>query len=180
LITASQALKFLDHEAYAGTRYGNNDEISIEVKNQDIYTLPCESLLYIEGILLGSDNKAAKSTKLVENFVAHLFSEVRYKINDVEIDHTRNVGIASTVKGLTGFSSDQIRLLSNSGWSSNKSSSLLYTEDGSYNAVLPLSTLMGFFEDCSKVLMNCKQELILLRSQNDSNAVTATTNGAGE
>jgi hypothetical protein len=39
---------------------------------------------------------------------------------------------------------------------------------------------MGFFEDYSKVLMNCKQELILLRSQNDSNAVTVSANGAGE
>lgn len=172
--TRITSIEVRDHEAYAGTRYGNTDEIRIEIKNQDIYTLPCESVLYIEGKLLGKDNNAAKHTKLVKNFVAHLISEIRYKINDVEIDHTRNVGIASTMKGIVSFTTDKVRALSNSGWCPGKNPTVVSTDDGSFNVALPLNTLMGFFEDYTQILINCKQELAILRSQNDFNAVITT------
>jgi hypothetical protein len=165
-------IEYRDHEAYAGTRYGNTDEIRIEIKNQDIYTLPCESLLYVEGKLLKADrDEITTTTQLVNNFLAHLMSEIRYKINDVQIDQTRHVGIASTLKGLASFSPDKIRLLSNGGWSTEATSPLLNAADGSFNVALPLNTLMGFFEDYTHILLNCKQELVILRSQNDSNAV---------
>ena len=35
-------------QPYASTRYGNNDEIRIPIQQQDIFTLPAESFLYIE------------------------------------------------------------------------------------------------------------------------------------
>lgn len=172
------SIQFHDHEAYAGTRYSNTDEIRIEIKNQDIYTLPSESVLYIEGKLLLADNTPAQHTKLVNNFVAHLISEIRYNINDVEIDQTRHVGHASTLKGITSFTGDKLRLLSDSGWSTEKTTTVLNAADGSFNVSLPLNTLMGFFEDHEQILINCKQELIIFRSQNDTNAVIATQHDA--
>lgn len=170
--TSITGIELRDHEAYAGARYGNTDEIRIEIKNQDVYTLPCESLLYVEGRLINKDKNVAEKTKLVKNFLAHMLQEIKYKINDVDIDQTRNVGYASTVKGLVSFSTDQIRILNNGGWSSSDTSSIV--KDGYFNAVLPLSTLMGFFEDYKKILINCKQELVILRSQSDANAILTT------
>jgi hypothetical protein len=167
------SLEYRDHEAYAGTRYGNTDEIRIEIKNQDIYTLPCESLLFVEGTILKSDGNPTVSTKLIKNFLAHMINEIRYKINDVEIDHTRNVGIASTLKGLVSLTPDKLRSLSNSGWSHIKTTAIS-NDDGTFNVVIPLHTLLGFFEDHTKILMNCKQELVILRSHNDDNAVLTT------
>lgn len=178
--TSITNIELRDHEAFAGTRYGNADEICIEIKNQDIYTLPCESLLYVEGKLLGKDGSVSTNTKLVKNFLAHMISEIHYKINNVEIDQTRNVGVASFLKGMVSFSPDKLRRLTKSGWSTGKSTTLLNIEDGCFNVALPLNTLMGFFEDYTKILINCKQELIILRSQNDFNAVVTTpTPGAG-
>lgn len=171
-------IEFHDHEAYAGARYGNTDEIRIEIKNQDIYTLPCESVLYVEGKLLLSDNNVSAHTKLVRNFLAHMISEIRFNINDFEIDQTRHLGVASTVKGFVSFNEEKIRMLSNSGWSLGKTSELLNVADGSFNVALPLNTLMGFFEDYNKILLNCKQELIIVRTQNDKNAVITTVDNA--
>lgn len=172
------SIELRDHEAYAGARYGNTDEIRIEIKNQDIYTLPCESVLYVEGQLLGKDNKPAQHTKLVRNFLAHMIQEIKYLINDVEVDQTRNVGYASTIKGLASFTQEQVRILTNSGWSSGSTSSVL--QDGNFCIALPLSTIMGFFEDYRKILLNCKQELVLIRSQNDANAVITTAQAQNE
>jgi hypothetical protein len=176
--TSITGIELRDHEAYAGARYGNTDEIRIESKNQDDYTLPCESLLYLEGKVLAKDKNAVKNTKLVKNFLAHMIQEIKYKINDVEIDQTRNVGVGSTIKGLVSFSSDQVRALTNGGWSSQATCSVL--NDGYFNVALPLSTRMGFFEDYKKILMNCKQELIILRSQSDSNSIITTVTVAIE
>jgi len=37
--------------------------------------------------------------------MAFMFDEIRYKFNDAEIDHNRNVGIISTLKSYVLFSS---------------------------------------------------------------------------
>jgi hypothetical protein len=169
------SIEYHDYEAYAGTRYGNTDEIRIEVKNQEIYTLPSASLLYVEGKLLNAAaNTALTHTKLVKNFLAHLFTEIRFRINDFDVDKTRHVGVGSTLKGIVSFTPEKLTALTNGGWSSEDTTSVINATDGSFNIVLPLNTLMGFFEDHTKILINCKQELVLLRDQNDSNAVLAT------
>jgi hypothetical protein len=37
------------YNPYANTTFGYNDEIRIPIQQQDLYTLPCESFLYVEG-----------------------------------------------------------------------------------------------------------------------------------
>ncbi|KAL6268121.1 hypothetical protein P5V15_001211 [Pogonomyrmex californicus] len=37
------------YNPYANTTFGYSDEIRIPIQQQDLYTLPCESFLYIEG-----------------------------------------------------------------------------------------------------------------------------------
>jgi len=172
-------IEYRTHEAFTGSKFDNNDEIRIPIQNQDSYTLPSESFIYIEGKLTKNDGKTAvANTKLVNNAFSHLISEIRYLLNGIEIDKTRNVGYSSFLKGITSFSQNDARRLNNSGWSESDFYEDI-ADDGSFNIILPLNMLMGFFEDYRKILLNCKQELIIQRSANDLNSIL-TTPAAGE
>ncbi|KAL6265945.1 hypothetical protein P5V15_002794 [Pogonomyrmex californicus] len=65
---------------------------------QDLYTLPYESFLYVEGKL--TKNKVVEGSDVVlgNNFVAFIFDEIRYELDGVEIDRNRNVSITSALK----------------------------------------------------------------------------------
>lgn len=47
-------LELHTYNPYANTTFGYSDEIHIPVQHQDLYTLPCQSYLYIEGTLSAS------------------------------------------------------------------------------------------------------------------------------
>lgn len=49
--------------------------------------------------------------------------------------------------------------------------SSLLDASGNFNACLPLKMLLGFAEDYRKVILNTRQELVLVRSNSDKNAV---------
>jgi len=76
---------------------GHSDEIRILIQQQDLYTLPSECLLYIEGKLIINKEVAGSSVLLGNNCIAFMFDEIRYEL-DMEIDRNRNVGITSTLK----------------------------------------------------------------------------------
>ena len=166
-------IEYRTHEAFTGSKFDNNDEIRISIQNQDSYTLPCESFIYLEGRLTKSNGNAVENTKFINNAFSHLISEIRYLINGVEIDKTRNVGYTSYLKGIASFSKSESSRYGNSGWGENNFYDFI-ANDGSFNIIIKLSLLMGFFEDYRKVLLNCKQELVLIRSQNDSNCILTT------
>jgi hypothetical protein len=168
--TEVTSIEFRTHEAYAGTKFENNDENRITIQNQDAYTLPCDSYIYIEGKLTTTNNAAVTRSKLSSNAFAYLISDCRYLLNGIEVDQTRNVGYTSTMKGIASFSREDARRLDNAGWNDDFTPTTVHT-DGSFTAILPLRILMGYFEDYRKILVNCKQELVLVRSQNDLNSV---------
>src|ERR1700759_4527839 len=62
----------------------NGPEIRIQILNEDIWTLPCKSFLYIEGQLLDRvTNQPYPVNSLVllqNNAMMYLFSEARYHI----------------------------------------------------------------------------------------------------
>jgi hypothetical protein len=80
-----------------------------------------------------------------------LISDIRYLLNGIEIDKTRNVGYSSFLKGITSFSQNDARRINNSGWSENDFFEDI-ADNGSFNIILPLNMLMGFFEDYRKIL----------------------------
>ncbi|XP_070153687.1 uncharacterized protein [Polyergus mexicanus] len=77
------------YNPYANTTFEHSDEIRIPIQQQDLYTLPYESFLYIEGKL--KINKPAEG---------------------------RNVGITSTLKNYVTISSDRTVIMRNAGWDS--------------------------------------------------------------
>jgi hypothetical protein len=167
------------HQPYANSSFKNNDEIRIPIQHQDIYTYPCNSTLYIEGEL------EAINTSFINNGYAFLFDEIRYEIGGVEIDRVKNVGITSTIKGYLSYNDGGIKTLTNAGWTVKKGGLLSLQSDSKnpahyyFNVCIPLKSLLGFAEDYNKIILNVKQELILIRSRTDLNAVFGEAKSTG-
>lgn len=151
--------------------YGNNDEIRIAANSQDMQTHPGMSNLVIEVTITSGTTTGElqePKTRPINNAIAHLFSEIRYELNGVEVDSVRHLGIASTLKGLISYDRLNAKALGNACWLESVNATIPVT--GKFTFVLPLKHLLGFAEDYRKVITNMKQELILVRSQSDSDA----------
>lgn len=158
--------------------FNHNDEIRIVIQNQDLYVLPSKSYLYIEGVVtVNAPADAEAAGRVVPNFVNNaagfLFDEIRYELNGFPIDICKNVGVTSTLKGYISFSSRDIARMEIASW--NKESNSAATA-GYINFCIPLKSIFGFAEDYQNIIMNCKHELILLRSRSDVNALVGANN----
>jgi len=154
------------YNPYANTTFGHNDEIRIPIQQQDLYTLPCESFLYVEGRLMIKRRNDELVTSLGNNCVAFMFDEIRYELNGVEIDRNRNVGITSAIKNYVSLTYDKAQILRNAGWDITSG-----IPEGYFNFCIPLNTLLGFCEDYKRVLVNARHELILIRARSDNNCI---------
>ncbi|KYN14185.1 hypothetical protein ALC57_13604 [Trachymyrmex cornetzi] len=154
------------YNPYANTTFGHSDEIRIPIQQQDLYTLPCDSFLYVEGKLTVKKKNDQMSSTLGNNCVVFMFDEIRYVLNGVEIDRNRNVGITSTIKNYVSMTYDKALIALNAGWNSRSD-----TEEGYFNFCMPLNMLLGFCEDYKRVVVNARHELILIRARNDYNCL---------
>ncbi|XP_024877304.1 uncharacterized protein LOC112458101 [Temnothorax curvispinosus] len=143
------------YNPYVNTTFGHNDKIRIPIQQQDLYTLPCDSFLYVEGRLNndGATNEE-QYAKLVNNCVAFI-----------------NVGITSTIKNYVSLTIERARRLQNAGWSYPTSESNLNNASHQFNFCVPLNILLGFCENYKRVVINARHELILIRSRSDHNCV---------
>lgn len=155
--------EFHTYSPYNSTTFNQNDEIRIPIQSQDVYTLPSESFISLEGTFTTTD----KDCKLVNNAYAYLFDEMRFEINGVEIDRVRDVGYTTTIKGLVSLDKAESDSLGMAGWFPYKDNKTLTAT--LFNACIPLNFLMGFAEFYKKIFVNCKLELVLIRSHTDDN-----------
>lgn len=162
------------HHPYVSTTFNANDEIRIPVQQQDAYILPHLSCIYIEGRFItgGGGGGDDGGGILTNNALSFLLDDVRYEINGVEVDRTKNVGITSTMKGIVSLNENEVRALENAGWTtSGDGPAHVLDENGNFNVCIPAKILLGFLEDYHKVLLNVRHELILNRAKNDRNAI---------
>ncbi|XP_046660299.1 uncharacterized protein LOC124361346 [Homalodisca vitripennis] len=160
--------EFHSHKPYASSTLKNNDEIRIPISQQDIITAPFESSIHITGKVSAKKADGSEaSISLINNAIAFLFDDVRYEIGGIEVDRTKNVGITSTIKGLLSIRDEEQKCLVNACWLGPNTTS----EAGEFTYSVPLKLLMGFAEDYKRIVANVKQELVLLRSATDVNAV---------
>lgn len=163
-------IEWHSHSPYTSNTFQNSDEIRIPVHQQDIYTLPSKSFLVIEGnITKKTDNSADSTTCLINNAMAYLFDEIRYEISNIEIDRVKNVGITTTIKNILSAKPGDTNWMENACW--NLPTTDAFTARSKFSFCIPLRLLLGFAEDYQKILLNVKQELVLLRSATDKNAV---------
>jgi len=157
------------YNPFANTTFGYSDEIRIPIQQQDLYTLPHESFLYIEGKLTINKPVAGSDVTLGNNCVAFMFDEIRYELDGVEIDRNRNVGVTSTLKNYVTMSAERNIIAGNAGWDPWNPPG--YGYNGYFNFCVPLNMLLGFCEDYRRVVINARHELILIRSRNDNNCL---------
>lgn len=151
--------------------YKNNDEIRFTIQNQDLYVLPCESYIHMEcHLTLAGGGVLSANAKFKNNCVAHMFDEIRYEINGIEIDRTRYLGISTNIKNYVSLNEFESNMMQNAGWNNGKDLSFQ-----SLDFYIPLKMLLGFAEDFNKIILNSKHELILLRSSNDGKVCYSTT-----
>lgn len=161
--------QYHSHNPYASNSTKNSDEIRIPIQQQDVYTLPHKSFLIIEGKILKSDGKSDETTKFINNCMAFLFDEIRYELCGTEIDRVKNVGITSTMKNLLTCTPGDVNWLHNAGWNCKTFETM--EQSSSFSFCVPLKLLLGFAEDFKKILLNVKQELVLIRASTDKNAL---------
>lgn len=154
--------------------FNNNDEIRISIQNQDLYLLPNESYIYVEGTILNKDDSfIANIFKMKSNIIPYLFDEIRYEINGIEIDRTRYLGISNTIKNYVSLNPIESDMMQNASWNNGKPIPVAIS---TFNFYIPLKSLLGFGEDFNKIMLNCKHELILLRNKSDAALITRTIN----
>ncbi|KAK9738987.1 hypothetical protein QE152_g9382 [Popillia japonica] len=130
------------------SNFKTSDEIRISIQHQDVYTLPSESFIYIEG-KFKRDAAGTGTCELTNNAYAFLFDQIRYEINGVQVDRCTKPGITSSIKGYISYGDNETKFLE----------------------------MAGFAEDYKKIIINASQELILLRAGNDLNCYHNTTTG---
>lgn len=161
------------HQPYSLSQFNNSDEIRISIQHQDLCLLPSRSNIHICGRLTKENGTAATNTELINNAICHLFEDIRYEINAIEIDKIKNVGLTSLMKNWLSLNPNQSTIFENAGWIGNVESQIENNE-GYFDVSIPLSMLLGFAEDYRKIVVNVKHELILTRSRNDLNATMTT------
>ncbi|XP_053592958.1 uncharacterized protein LOC128667326 [Microplitis demolitor] len=167
------------HQPYASSTFNNSDEIRFSIQHQDLCILPSKSSLHICGRFVKEDGTGAGATmNLVNMAICHMFEKIRYKLNAVEIDRCKNVGLTSIMKNFISSSPGQLNLMENAGWLISNDSKLT-NENGYFNISIPLSYILGFAEDYNRIVMNAKHELILIRSNSDVNTYIHTPAAAG-
>ncbi|XP_043463656.1 uncharacterized protein LOC122499387 [Leptopilina heterotoma] len=159
------------HQPYVSSAFNNSDEIRIAVQHQDLYILPSKSTLHVTGRIVKPNNTLVTNTKLISNGISYLFNEIRYELNGVEIDRSKNVGITTTMKNLISQTPNQMIYSENAGYLPYDDDTRVTNDAGYFDVNIPLSMIIGFAEDYRKIVVNAKHELILTRSRTDLNAV---------
>lgn len=169
-----EGIEYHSYKPYV-TSFNTNDEIRIPINQQDLYVLPSESTLYLEGNLIvrKRDSKdPAPSVQFTNNALLYLFQDIRYELNGVEIDKIKNAGVTTTMKSLISMNESESKIANSWGWNID---GIKNTNGGNFSASIPLCNIMGFAEDFKKVVINSRHELILLRSNTNLNAVKLNT-----
>lgn len=157
--------------------YRENDEIRIPIHQQDLYVLPSASSIYIEGSVkvYGKDETGkmvSKDYQPTNNFLLYLFQEIRYELNGIEIDRIKNAGITSTMKSYVSLGNNETKHAEIWGWKIGGVS----FDNNKFSGIIPLNKILGFAEDYEKILINCKHELILIRSSTNLNSFSLKSN----
>lgn len=165
-----ESFEYHSYKPYV-TSFNNNDEIRIPINQQDLYVLPSRSTLYIEGkadVYNSTTKEKVTSVHFVNNPALFLFQDIRYELNGIEIDKIKNAGITTTMKSYLSLNENESKSAKVWGWSP---AGITNVTSGVFSVSIPLNKILGFAEDYEKVLINCKHELVLLRSNTNVNAL---------
>ncbi|KAK7585948.1 hypothetical protein V9T40_000127 [Parthenolecanium corni] len=164
----------------------DNGEFPIVIHNEDLMTHPRKTFLELRGKVTlsqtvttaatGSSGTEGTTTRVVDNIdfaklkVAtagwlHLFECIDYYIGDNKIDTVRKPGIVSLMKGIASFQTD--KQFCDAGWDFDiLAGENTLKSNGHFQVMIPLSTIMGFFEDHKSYIYNMVQKMVFYKAAN--------------
>lgn len=160
--------EYRTHAPFTSTTFRANDEVRIAIQQQDGFTLPCESLLRVAGTLTKEDGTPNTNLHYENNSLAFIFEEIRYEIGGTVVDRVRNLGTTSTLHNLVSLTPGEESRYENAMWFGYGKTK---ANASKFNGYMPMKMLMGFFEDYKQIIMNQKQELVLIVASNMKNAL---------
>ena len=113
-----------------------------------------------------------KATEFVNNGILHMFEEIRYELNGVEIDRCKNVGITTLLKGWPSCERGNGHYNENTDWIADLSSIKFVDDENRFYVIIAM--IFGFNENYRKIIVNMKHELAFIISRNNVNAVVQT------
>lgn len=151
--------------------------------NEDIITAPSRSLLIFQGeiqatdtsVTAGANNKVTDferaNIRIANNGILHMYDRIEYYLGDARIDDIQRPGIATTLKGFASFERDE--RYNDAGWyiQNSKSTSPVLDKKGHFYITIPLSIVMGFFEDYKQFIYRMPQKLVFYK-----NTLSSATN----
>ena len=193
--TEDNSIKSLEPYSFqpiSGTQLNGAGQISIRIENQDSFFLPRRSWLQIEGKLVkdaaGAVYGDGDNVAIGNNGLMYLFDNIKYELSGQEIESLYHPGQATTMLGLTKYSSDY-----NGGPGLNQcwclDTSTVADEDnlgfkkrhdylieksapkGSFRFIIDLESIFGFCADYDKVMYGFIHTLTLVRSAGSNNAI---------
>lgn len=105
----------------------------IPIHQQDLYTLPFESFLYIKGRLMVKKRNDHRRQRRLE-ITAWRSCLMKFELNGVEIDRNRNVGVISTIKNYVSLTYEKSSMALNR---------TLDIVEKHFNFCVPFNVLLG-------------------------------------
>ena len=193
--TIDDSIKSLETYAFqpiSGTQYNSAGQITIRIENQDAFFFPRRSWLQIEGKLVkaaaGAVYGDADDISLTNNGLMYLFDNIKYELGGQEIESLYQPGYATTILGLTKYSSNfnmgpglnQCWVLDTTAAAADANIGFKRRHDyiieksnpkGTFRFAIDLEHIFGFCEDYDKVMYGFTHTLTLVRSANSNNAL---------
>src|SRR5678815_1260343 len=95
-----ESYEFREYESQNPAAINNGQAIQIDIQNQDIFTQPSKSYLLVEGRLASTTNvpyAAGNLVTLINNAIPYMFSQIRYLVNNTEIENIASPGQLSLI-----------------------------------------------------------------------------------
>ncbi|XP_066157644.1 uncharacterized protein [Euwallacea fornicatus] len=150
--------------------FENNDIIEISVNRNDAWVLLCNAALSIKGKL---EKEGSGDVKFVNNAAGFFFDSITYELNGIEVEHVKNPGIVSLIRGYLCYNKNDSNRLRAASWS--YPDHVTTNTNGSFYMRIPLSHFLGICQDY-QVAISGRHNLRLVRSRNDNNCVLITGN----
>ncbi|XP_065668010.1 uncharacterized protein LOC136088253 [Hydra vulgaris] len=177
-----ERFEFHEYEPVARTNLNSAEEIRINIEQQDLFTLPSEAYLLLEGRLLKLDGTAyvnADVVSLTNNGIKHLFSQISYQLSNQEIESVYYPGQATTMLGMLKYPNNfqlaqglyqlwykdsSTITVNNTGFTLRQAYIIQKpTTKGTFSFCIPLRHIFGFCDDYNKVIYRFKHTLTLDR-----------------
>ena len=185
-----ERFEFHEYEPIS-TNLNKEGEIRINIEQQDLFTLPSEAYLLVEGRLTKADGTSyenADAITLVNNGIMYLFSQISYSLSNQEVETIHDPGQSTTMIGYLKYpvefqlgegmnqlwsrdTTANADLINNTGFK-NRQTYIITESDtkGTFSFCIPLKHIFGFCDDYDKVLYGFKHTLTLNR-RNDNEAI---------